>query len=505
MGTKNPFYIEKDILYDEYITKNLPLSTISDIHKCTKKQLTRLLKIYSIKKSDELVRECRRKTNLTKYGCENPSSSDIVKNKKSINNPFSRPEVQEKIRLTNLKKYGVDNPMKSNEIKEKAFNTNLKKYGVKSVTSSSEIRSKMVSTLMQKYGVDNPNKIPSVKEKKQIAQRKKYSEIVNNNVDPTIVNVVVETAKLLESNNNRKPTSKELANYLNYSHIYIQKIVKDNNLQSYVDFKPYSSIYEIEIIEFIKSFSDTTIIRNDKNIIFPYELDIYLPEYNIAIEFNGDYWHSSLYHPKNYHLKKSICCDEKGIRLIQIYEHEWDDDRTKNIIKSMIKTSLGNSTKIYARNCIIKKITNSIAKPFNEEHHLQGHRNASVTYGLYYNDELVQLMSFSKNRKYEWEIIRGCPGSNNVVVGGVSKLFKHFIKEYNPKEIFSYCDFNKFDGRGYLSIGMKFIGYTGPDLSYIINGETRKRSPGHYKENNAVADAKIWGSGSKKYLWERSE
>ena len=65
-------------------------------------------------------------------------------------------------------------------------------------------------------------------------------------------------------------------------------------------------------------------------------------------------------------------------------------------------------------------------------------------------------MSFSKTKynrnlgENEWEIIRGCPGSNNIVVGGVSKLFKHFIEDYKPNKVFSYCDFNKFDGKSYL-------------------------------------------------------
>ena len=113
-------------------------------------------------------------------------------------------------------------------------------------------------------------------------------------------------------------------------------------------------------------------------------------------------------------------------------------------------------------------------------------------------------MSFSHHKKYEWEIIRGCPGSNNIVVGGVSKLFKHFIRENNPQQIFSYCDFNKFDGIGYESIGMKFIGYTGPDKTWLIKGIAQKRSASHYQEYKKEADAIIWGAGSKRYLWSKN-
>lgn len=115
-------------------------------------------------------------------------------------------------------------------------------------------------------------------------------------------------------------------------------------------------------------------------------------------------------------------------------------------------------------------------------------------------------MSFSKHSKYEWEIIRGCPGSNNRIVGGVSKLFKAFVREYNPNSIFSYCDFNKFDGKGYEAIGMKFIGYTGPDKFYVDkSGYKIPRNPSKRKELEASCQYIIFGAGSKKYLWTKGE
>ena len=115
-------------------------------------------------------------------------------------------------------------------------------------------------------------------------------------------------------------------------------------------------------------------------------------------------------------------------------------------------------------------------------------------------------MSFSKHKKYQWEIIRGCPGSNNIVVGGVSKLFTHFVRENNPEQVFSYCDFNKFDGKGYEALGMEFIGYTGPDMKWLMkDGAVVGRNPVKHKEYSENAKAKIWGSGSKKYLWVKEK
>lgn len=211
-------------------------------------------------------------------------------------------------------------------------------------------------------------------------------------------------------------------------------------------------------------------------------------------------------------MNKSLLAQDSGIRLIHIYEHEWQNPVIRKILISMVNIALGKiDKKIYARNCEIKQISNKQAKLFNEANHLQGHRNAQVTYGLFYKGELVQLMSFSKtkwNRNLkgdnDWEIIRGCPGSNNIVIGGVSKLFNHFVKDYNPDSVFSYCDFNKFDGKGYEAIGMKFIGYTGPNKYLLLsNGQVVPRNPSRHKELKEKTVANIWGCGSKKYLWEK--
>lgn len=287
--------------------------------------------------------------------------------------------------------------------------------------------------------------------------------------------------------------------------------VKDflNTYDNYV--APPRSFPQEDVYQFISSFYKKTIIKNCRSIITPLELDLYLPDCKVAIEFNGIYWHSSLHNtPINYHFNKSKLCSEKGIRLIHIYENEWNDLILKEKIKSLLYIALGfTPNRIYAKNCILKEISNSTAKEFNELNHLQGHRNAQITYGLYYENRLVQLMSFSKtkyNRNLKtdnsWEIIRGCPASNNIVVGGVSKLYKHFLKNMNPEVVFSYCDFNKFDGHGYEALGMKFIGYTGPDMKWIMPGcKIVNRNPKKHNEYKKYAIGKIWGSGSKKYIW----
>lgn len=128
-------------------------------------------------------------------------------------------------------------------------------------------------------------------------------------------------------------------------------------------------------------------------------------------------------------------------------------------------------------------------------------------------DELVQVMTFD-NTKYnknlvgqnDWEIIRECSCIDILVIGGKNKLFQHFIKKFNPNKVFSYCDFNKFTGKSYLALGMSFIGYTGPDMKWLLpNGHVKSRTPQKNKELKEQAQAKLFGCGSLKYLYERAD
>ena len=127
-------------------------------------------------------------------------------------------------------------------------------------------------------------------------------------------------------------------------------------------------------------------------------MDIIIPSKNIAIEFDGLYWHNETKVNKNYHLNKTIECLTNGIRLIHIFEDEWVNK--KEIVKSRLNTILGNVTnKIYARKCEIKEISNETCKTFLDNNHIQGGINAPIRYGLFYNDDLVSVMNFCKPRK----------------------------------------------------------------------------------------------------------
>lgn len=479
-------------------------------------------------KSEE-IKEKIRKTNLKKYGVESPlQNKDILKKyiatskeryggvgfasdelkEKSNNTAMSRygdNNNREKAKQTFLEKYGTDNPFKSEEIKEQIKKTNIEKYGTEFPFQSDFVKEKIRKTNLDRYGEEIYAKTEDSKEKHRVARNKKIESDgfllkTQENLDSRLVSMLYSEKTSIDflKSNDCKYSILQLSEMFNCSATCVVNWIKRLNLYKYINY--YSgSKYEDELYSILKEFG----FRKHAKVLNGKEIDLYNDEKKLGIEFNGTYWHSDINKYKKYHEEKSKIAESLGIRLIHIYEYEWLDKRVKPIILSLLEIACGNvKTKIYARQCKVRTITNKEAREFNNKNHLQGHRNAFVTYGLFYKGELVQLMSFSKHKKYDWEIIRGCPGSNNIVVGGVSKLFKHFVSDYKPKSVFSYCDFNKFDGTGYEKLGMKFIGYTGPDKKWIVNGKVYNRQPSKYKQFKELAEACIWGAGSKKYLWE---
>jgi len=241
-----------------------------------------------------------------------------------------------------------------------------------------------------------------------------------------------------------------------------------------------SSKAELEILEFIKTFYNGKIIKNSNRIIKPYELDLYFPKLNIAIEFNGIYWHSEKKlkskDNKNYHLNKLKLCQEKNITLIQIFEDEWEFK--KDIVKSKIKHILGynKNPKIYARKCYVKEINNKIKNDFLEKNHIQGKDISILNLGLYYNDILVSVMTFgdlrlslgNKNKKEgTYELIRFANDIEFNVIGSFGKLFKYFDRNFEYNKIITYADMRWSKGNLYYKNNFILDHISKPSYSYV--------------------------------------
>ena len=228
------------------------------------------------------------------------------------------------------------------------------------------------------------------------------------------------------------------------------------------------SISENEVADFIGSLG-INMLTNDRSLLEGKELDIYIPSHNLAIEFDGLYWHSELFVDKDYHLNKTELCEEKGIQLIHIFEDEWV--HKKDIVKSRLKSILKLSDNIiYARKCDIRYVDSKTKRSFLNDNHIQGTVGSKVNVGLYYSGVLVSLMTFGHRpilQPSDYEMLRFCNKLNTSVVGGASRLLKYFVNTYQPKELISYADRRWSRGGLYKSLGMSFISDTEPNFHYI--------------------------------------
>ena len=284
---------------------------------------------------------------------------------------------------------------------------------------------------------------------------------------------------------------------------------------------------ELDLLDFLKSIYDKNIKTNIRNIIPKAEIDIYLPDLKIGIEYNGLYWHSEKGGRfKDYHLSKLKKAQKNNIRLIQIFSDEWINK--KDIVKNKLKSIIcDKKERIYARKCEVKEISSKDKNTFLNKHHIQGEDRSQIKLGLYYNNTLISVITFNKPRialgvKQKNQNINSYElsrfASSQYVVGGLSKLIKYFITKHNPKEIYSYSDNRWTDPNNnmYLKAGFVISKTSPPNYFYTKNFTERIHrfnfNKFHLKKIGADVENKterkimeelgytrIWDCGSTKY------
>lgn len=368
-------------------------------------------------------------TNLERYGVENVSQS-----KENI----------QKIKETKEKRYGNPNYNNSEKIKQ----TCLDKYGTPSASGSCEVRKRVEKTNLERYGVANQfqrvNYIKNCCENKYGSLDNFYSYQSQQREKTFIKKYGVKNSSQLASSKLKVKAS-------------IIKTCREKYGVDSVTLLPhvrYSSGYSANSKP-NKKFAE--LLRNN-NIEFEQEFVIERYSYdfkvgNILIEINPSSTHNSNWSPfgeryikqKNYHFEKCKLAQSKGYRCICVWD--WDDvNKIVNLLKQR--------DVVYARKCIIKEVNNKEAKEFIDTYHLQNYTKSQINIGLYYNNELLSIMTFGKpryNGKYQYELLRYC--SSTHVIGGAEKLFNYFIKQYNPQSVISYCDLSKFTGDIYKKLG----------------------------------------------------
>lgn len=423
--------------------------------------------------------------------------SQIVKY--GVSNAGGTPESLEKCKITCLKKYNQTSASKCDAIKQKTKETCLKKYGKTSFLSTKSCRDSLRSFCIEKYGVENISRSETVKEKIKETCLKKYGvdhpRKNKENMDKFNElffqkHGVKFPSQMIDHLYKRKNTCLKI-----YGHDHpvknknIQNKIRETCLEKYGKY-PVNCFgkTEKEIADFVRSLEIDC--RSDRILLEGKEIDIYAEEKNIAIEYCGLFWHNE-FSPcprnKKYHYEKYKSLKEKNIKLLTIFEDEWENK--KEICKSIISSCFGKFEKrIYARNTKIKKLDKKITKKFLEENHLNGSTEFLFSYGLYNDDQLVALFTYGKHHRKsnEYVLSRFCTLKNTQVIGGISKLFKHLRKIIKKGEkIVTWSDNRWSNGDIYKILGFTNDCQLPPDYSYYKYGSNcvRKSKQSMKKSN----------------------
>jgi G:T-mismatch repair DNA endonuclease (very short patch repair protein) len=498
-------------------------------------------KVKKINLVKEETRKKINKTNLERYGGHAPLCSQAI---------------QEKVKITNLKKYGVECALSLPKIKvrrkevwkkdsNKIINKIKNSWAKKSELEIKNIVSKRRTTCLKKYNYSNPSQRPEQKERARVTAtanakssyqkylitcRKKYNRdnFQQSHLNPKIISFrqnKVKFKKWLEIQHYKlKRSQDEIASILNLDSAIINKSFKEFNLQTcYFQ----SSFLEKQISKYISTLG-VSIKSRDRSELKGIELDIFIPSKKLAIEVNGIYWHSYREIPnKNEKLKhyyKTKACLNNNIQLLHILELQWKDNIKQNIWKSILEGKLlGFKNKIYARKTtlsIIPKSDISSVKEFYNNNHLYGFAQADIHLGLYFENKIVSCMSFKKLKDSEYELVRYASLCFYQILGGASKLFKGFVKGFNPTTVVTFADLNYSIGNIYKILGFAEAGRVAPRFSYtdkkkLINRRKyqKKQLPNLFGEGydlnkteieNVLKNTSyriIWDSGKIKFVW----
>ncbi len=444
-----------------------------------------------------------KKTNLEKFGVEHATQTR---------------EVQEKRKQTCLEKYGIDHVCKLKKVKErikqslkenwgeegyshpiirrKKEQTNSERYGRKWATQTENIQEKRKETCKEKYGEDHWMKTDK--------KKREFSEMWKGDYQDKLLQYHREFCKsrgfeLINYTRAHEDSKFKCLDchyefYRNWNEFKSRNIIICPNCFKNQKPKQYGRIEE-KIIQDLDLDSKFNVHRRNKTIISPQELDLYIPERNIAIEYCGLWCHNSggaisnciEGKPANYHLNKLEKCEKQGIQLITIFEDEWLLKPEVVLSSLSNKLDLNNQYKIRAKNCKIKIVNKNEKTEFLEKNHLHGDQISSINVGLYYQNNLVSIATFRRLGN-NLELTRFCSEPFHIVYGGLGKILKYIKENYSFEKIITYADRRWSNGHIYYKLGFEF---------------KKKTKPGHWYWGNDIIGRKHWWYFKRKDLIER--
>lgn len=413
----------------------------------------------------------------------------------SCSNKLTAIKTMESRKKTNNEKYGGNAPACDNNVKEKMKRTNIERYGEHYTKVHSQ---KSKRSLMEKYGIENISQY-HINEQTSIKLSDRNYLYREHILKKQSLQVIAENLGVSDTTVNR---------YLKYHNIEVKRF--------------YKSRGELELREFLKSL-DIEFVTNTKKIISPLEIDIYIPSHNLAIEYNGLYWHSEKCNKTSmFHLNKTEMCEAQNIRLLHIFEDEWRDQMQQ--CKDTITHLLGRSNKgTYGRNVTIREIPWKQAKEFlNKYHLLKAGTCGDYRIGAFDKDNnLISVMVFGRiNNEFGGNSIElkrfVTDKRNNPGVG--SKMFKYATTKKSYTEVIAFVDRRWFTGLVKQYIGFEVVSKTPPSV-WWTNGKYRHHRRFITKKTliaegfggdiskrkilNNVGYYRIWDCGKIKLRWTK--
>lgn len=430
----------------------------------------------------------RKQTIKQRYGVEHPwANKDVrdkivrtVRDRYGVDNVFASEQIQQKIRRTNLERYGVAHPAQNSEVREKQKNTNLERYGVDHPLQNSLILGKCKTTNLERYGVEHPLQNQELLDKRDATTLDRYG--VHNSkqlhTSSDVLDKLNDEHWLREQHHTLQMPLNQIAFNLNVDPTTVKSYMVKYNIEC----KMFSqSMGERQITEMLTNHN-IEYTTNDRQTIAPLELDILIPKHNLAIEYCGLYWHSEQQgKDRHYHKNKHDLCKSQGIQLLTIFDDEWQQRRKSVTNKILSLCGIRDTQTVFARKCDIIEVDVDTKTRFFERNHIQGSGPGSITYGLVHAGVLVACMTFIKQPGGVYILNRYATSCN--VIGGCSKLLKHFERNNDWRQIVSFADLRWSDGDMYFKVGFDLHKVIPPDYYYCPTTRTRVHKFNYRRKN----------------------
>lgn len=490
--------------------------------KCRRKAISKAHREFSDKQKQDIVAKAK-KTMVSRYGYDSPQkvpeirakTLETVREKYGVDNLSQSPEIQKTIRERSIEKYGVahytqnpevrkhmidgmvekygvDNALKSEEIKQKQKDTVFKKYGVGNVAQADSVKAKTRETCFKKYGVEYAAQVPSIVEKRKKTNKERYGASGFVFSDEYLSTKILEPAKkneylkfrhnpkrYIETSFDSKPTLYDISKKTGLGEVQVGQYVIQNSLQDLVSYK--KSKFENEIFDYLKSVKpDLTVERNNRAILYPKEIDLYLPDFNVGIECNPACTHnvnsnsfdlSSSGLPKGYHYDKSLLARKAGVCLVQLFKVDWNSHQSA--VKSLILNALGLKPKVDASELEISKLSTHEAFEFFNQSHVYGFSKSEECLGLKDDKRNIQFAaSFRKHKDGSYEVSRFCSSVDCEVTDGLKALVDKF-EEFHNSNLYAFTDISYHPNVSLAGCGFEFLGIRNPEYRWVDLNDTQ--------------------------------